>query len=153
MRRWTADVKSKLAWGVGPISYHLVMGIAQRLRTWARTLETETYALALAARDPRVPWYARLFMALVVAYAFSPLDLVPDFVPILGYLDDLLLVPLGIWLALKMVPDPIMAECRARAAEATAAGRPTSRVAAIVVVAIWVTLALLAGWLVVRAAE
>ena len=127
------------------------MAVPRQLRTWARALETETYALALAARDPRVPWYARAFMALVVAYAFSPLDLIPDFVPILGYLDDLVLVPLGIWLALKMVPAPIMTECRARAAEATASGRPTSRVAAIIVVAIWVTLALLAGWLVVRA--
>jgi uncharacterized membrane protein YkvA (DUF1232 family) len=125
----------------------------QQLRAWARTLKQETFALALAARDPRVPWYARFFMALVVAYAFSPLDLIPDFVPVLGYLDDLVLVPLGLWLALKMVPGPIMAECRARAAEATAAGRPTSRVAAIVVVAIWVTLALLAGWLVVRTVE
>ena len=129
------------------------MAVTRQLRTWARTLKTETYALALAARDPRVPWYARAFMALVVAYAFSPLDLIPDFVPILGYLDDLVLVPLGLWLALKMVPAPVMAECRARAAEATASGRPTSRVAAIVIVAIWVTLALLAGWLFVRAAE
>ena len=129
------------------------MAVVQQLRAWARTLKTETYALALAARDPRVPWYARVFMALIVAYAFSPLDLVPDSVPILGYLDDLILIPLGIWLALKMVPQPIMAECRARAADATASGRPTSRVAAIVIVAIWVALALLAGWLVVRAVE
>ncbi|MDP8925100.1 MAG: YkvA family protein [Chloroflexota bacterium] len=129
------------------------MAVRHRLRTWARELKIETYALALAARDPRVPWYARLFMALVVAYALSPLDLVPDFVPILGYLDDLILVPLGIWLALRMVPTPIMAECRARAAEATAAGRPTGRVAVVIVVAIWITLALLAGWLVVRAVE
>ena len=133
--------------------YHEIMVVLTQLRAWARTLKIETYALALAARDPRVPWYARAFMALVVAYAFSPLDLIPDFVPILGYLDDLILVPLGIWLALKMVPAPIMAECRARAAEATAAGRPTSRVAAIVIVTIWITLALLAGWLFVRAAE
>ena len=124
----------------------------QQLRDWARRLQTETYALALAARDRRVPWYARLFMAAVVAYAFSPLDLIPDFVPILGYLDDLVLVPLGIWLALKMVPAPIMAECRARAAEDVAARR-TSTVAAIVVVAVWITLVLLAGWLVVRTAS
>ena len=129
------------------------MAVRQQLRTWARTLKQETFALALAARDPRVPWYARVFMALIVAYAFSPLDLIPDFVPILGYLDDLLLIPLGIWLALKMVPEPVMADCRARAAELTAAGRPASRVAAIVIVTIWVTLALLAGWLMVRAVE
>jgi uncharacterized membrane protein YkvA (DUF1232 family) len=129
------------------------MAVRQQLRTWARTLKTETFALALAARDRRVPWYARLFMALVVAYAFSPLDLIPDFVPVLGYLDDLVLVPLGLWLALKMVPEPIMTECRARAAELTASGRPTSRVAGVVIVAIWVTLALLAGWLMVHAVE
>ena len=129
------------------------MAIGQQLRTWARQLKTETHALALAARDPRVPWYARVFMALVVAYAFSPLDLVPDFVPVLGDLDDLILIPLGIWLALKMVPTPIMAECRARAVKATAAGRPTNRVAAVVIVAIWVALVLLAGWLLVGAVE
>ncbi len=127
-----------------------------RFDTWksrARRLKIELVALSLAYRDPRTPWYARLVAACVVGYAFSPLDLIPDFVPILGYLDDLILIPLGIWLALKMVPAPIMAECRARAAEATAAGRPASRVAAIVIVAIWVTLALLAGWLVVRSVE
>jgi uncharacterized membrane protein YkvA (DUF1232 family) len=128
------------------------MALKQRLGTWARRLKAETYAIALAAHDPRVPWHARLFMALVVAYAFSPLDLVPDFIPVLGYLDDLLLIPLGIWLALKMVPAPIMAECRARAEADTDGGRRTSTAAAITIVAIWVTLALFAGWLFVRAA-
>jgi len=129
------------------------MNVWERLKTWAGRLRTETYALALAARDRRVPWYARLFMAVVVAYAFSPLDLIPDFIPILGYLDDLILVPAGIWLAVKMVPAPIMAECRARASEDLARDSRTGQVAGIVIVAAWLTLALLAGWLVVRAAE
>lgn len=121
--------------------------------TWkerARRLKRETYALYLAYRDPRVPWYARLFIACVVGYAFSPLDLIPDFIPILGYLDDLVLVPLGIALALKMIPAEVMADCRARAAEAE--GRPTNRIAAIIVVGIWIGLALLAGFLLVRVA-
>ena len=90
------------------------------LESWrlrARQLKTETYALYLAYRDPRTPWYARLFAAVVVGYAFSPVDLVPDFVPVLGYLDDLVLVPLGVLLALKLVPPAVWAESQARARE------------------------------------
>ena len=86
------------------------------LQTWKRRagqLKRETYAMYLALRDPRVPWYARLVAACVVGYAFSPIDLIPDFVPVLGYLDDLIIVPLGIALALKMIPADVMAECRA----------------------------------------
>ncbi len=89
-------------------------GLKQR----ARRLKTEVYALYLAYKDPRVPWYARLFAAGVVAYAVSPIDLIPDFIPVIGYLDDLILVPLGIVLALKMIPPEVMAECRERAKEA-----------------------------------
>jgi uncharacterized membrane protein YkvA (DUF1232 family) len=109
---------------------------------WARRLKYEAYALYLAYRDPRVPWYARLFAAAVVAYAFSPLDLIPDFIPILGYLDDLLLVPLGIALAIKMIPAAVMADSRARAQAALAADRPRSWVAAAIVVAVWLLLAI-----------
>ncbi|MBL8056706.1 MAG: DUF1232 domain-containing protein, partial [Anaerolineales bacterium] len=76
----------------------------ERLRAHARALKAEAYALYLAARDPRTPWYARALAAGVAAYAFSPLDLIPDFIPVLGYLDDLVLVPLGIWLALRLIP-------------------------------------------------
>jgi uncharacterized membrane protein YkvA (DUF1232 family) len=112
-----------------------------RLRAWARRLKTEVYALYLAARDPRVPWYARVLLLAIVAYALSPIDLIPDFIPILGYLDDLILVPVGIWLALRMVPPGVMQECRARAVELMASGRPRSRVGAIVIVAIWLVLA------------
>src|SRR5882672_9853477 len=87
---------------------------AWRLR--ARALKLEVYALYLAYRDPRVPLPARILAACVAAYAFSPIDLIPDFIPVLGYLDDLILVPLGVWLALRMIPAPVMAECRAKAA-------------------------------------
>jgi uncharacterized membrane protein YkvA (DUF1232 family) len=113
-------------------------------------LKAETYALYLAYRDPRVPWYARLFAACVVGYAFCPIDLIPDFVPVLGYLDDLILVPLGILLALRMIPPAVMAECRARAQEVMAQGKPVNWAAAAVVVAIWLLLAALAVVLVTR---
>ncbi|HOU16040.1 MAG TPA: YkvA family protein [Anaerolineae bacterium] len=116
------------------------------METWkqrARQLKAETYALYLAYRDPRTPWYARLFAAIVVGYAFSPIDLIPDFIPVLGYLDDLVLVPFGIWLALKLIPPEVMAESRTKAQEALANGKPVSRAAAAVIVAIWLLLAVL----------
>lgn len=103
-------------------------------------LKVETYALYLVYKDPRTPWYARLFAACVVGYAFSPIDLIPDPIPILGYVDDLILIPLGIMLALKMIPPPILAECRAKAQAAMSQGKPTNRVAAIIIVAIWLLL-------------
>ncbi|MCX7680771.1 MAG: YkvA family protein [Anaerolineae bacterium] len=112
--------------------------------TWksrARQLRSETYALYLAYRDRRTPWYARLFAALVVGYAFSPIDLIPDFVPLLGYLDDLVLVPLGVLLALKMIPPVVWAESREKAREVMAEGRPVSRWAAVVVILIWLLVA------------
>ena len=109
-----------------------------------RQLKAETYALYLAYRDPRVPWYARFLAAIVVGYAFCPIDLIPDFIPVLGYLDDLLLVPLGIWLALKWIPSEVMAEARARAQEAIDQEKPVNRKAAVVVVSIWLLLAALA---------
>jgi uncharacterized membrane protein YkvA (DUF1232 family) len=114
-----------------------------RLRLRARALKAETYALYLAYRDPRVPWYAKVFASVVVAYAFSPLDLVPDFIPILGYLDDLILVPLGITLALKMIPPDVMAESRIRAAETLRDGKPCSWVAAAAIFGIWLALLVL----------
>jgi uncharacterized membrane protein YkvA (DUF1232 family) len=124
-----------------------------RLEGWRqrlRRLKTEIYAVYLAYQDPRVPWYARLWAACVVGYAFSPIDLIPDFIPVLGYLDDLLIVPLGIALALKMIPAEVMAECRTKAQTALAEGRPVSRQAAVVIVAIWVLLSAVAIGLVVR---
>ena len=124
------------------------MGPIERLESWARKLKVEVYALYLAYKDPRVPWYARVFAAVVVGYAFSPIDLIPDPVPVLGYLDDLILIPLGIALAIKMIPPPVLAECREKARNAK--DRPVSKVAAVVVVVVWFTLAALAVWLVAR---
>ena len=115
----------------------------QDFKNRVRQLKRETHALYLAARDPRTPWYAKLFVAGVVAYAFSPIDLIPDFIPVLGYLDDLILIPLGIAVAIKLIPPEVLSECRARAAEAAASGKPVSRVAAAVIIGIWVLLALL----------
>jgi uncharacterized membrane protein YkvA (DUF1232 family) len=120
------------------------------LKKRARRLKTELYALYLAYRDPRVPWYARLFAAGVVAYAISPIDLIPDFIPVLGYLDDLILVPLGIVLALRMIPPEVMAECRERAKEISREGRPTNWVAAGVIIGIWLLLAAFSVFLVLR---
>lgn len=88
-----------------------------RLRTWARAVKLDLVALSMAARDPRVPWYAKAVAALVAAYVLSPIDLIPDFIPVVGYLDDLILVPLGILLAAWLVPEPLMREFRARAAD------------------------------------
>lgn len=114
----------------------------ERLKLWARRLKTEVYALYLACKDPRVPWYARALAAVVVGYAFSPIDLIPDPIPILGYLDDVILIPLGVALVIRMIPHEVLAECREEAK--TMRDRPVNRVAAAVVVSIWVLLAVVA---------
>jgi len=116
------------------------MAFLARLKQHARQLEAETFALYLAARDPRTPWYAKLLVAGIVAYAFSPIDLIPDFVPILGYLDDLILIPWGIAFAIRLVPHSVLADCRARAQKTMQNGKPESRVAGPVIVAIWLIL-------------
>jgi len=121
-----------------------------RLKGWAGRLKAEVYALYLAYRDPRVPLYARVFAACVVGYAFSPIDLIPDPIPVLGYLDDLILIPLGVALAIRMIPDPVLAECREKARRASSESRPVSRVAAVAVVAVWLALAALAVLFTVR---
>jgi uncharacterized membrane protein YkvA (DUF1232 family) len=115
--------------------------VIRRLRARAHSLKSWVYALNLVYQDPRVPLFARLFALGVVAYALSPIDLVPDFVPVLGYLDDLVLIPLGISLAIRMIPRPVLEECRARAEAELADGWPASRVAAVVIVAVWLLLA------------
>ena len=121
--------------------------------TWkrrARELQTQVYALYLAYRDPRVPWYARAFAACVVGYAFSPIDLIPDVIPVLGYLDDLVLVPLGVMVAIRLIPPSVLAECQDRARRVMAQGKPISRVAAVIIVALWLLLAAGAVVLVAR---
>jgi uncharacterized membrane protein YkvA (DUF1232 family) len=127
--------------------------MAQVLDTWrrhARRLKVEVYALYLAYRDPRVPLYARIFAACVVGYAFSPIDLIPDFIPVIGYLDDLVIVPLGIWLALRMIPPNVMAECRERAHDVMGQGKPVNRAAAAIIIGVWLLLAALAIVVVIR---
>ena len=120
-----------------------------RWKQQVRHLKTETLALYLASRDPRTPWYARGVVVLVVAYALSPIDLIPDFVPVLGYLDDLVLLPLGIALALMLIPPEVMRDCRVRASAMQE--KPASRAAVVVIVAIWVLLAVVAVRLILGA--
>jgi len=106
-------------------------------------MKRDAVALYLATRDPRTPWYAKLLAGVVVAYALSPIDLIPDFIPVLGYLDDFLLVPLGLWLAVRLIPADVMQDCRSRGAEL--AERPISKTAAVVVVIIWLAVLAVAG--------
>lgn len=116
-----------------------------RLRKWARKLKQQTLVVYFAARDPRTPWPARLVAFGVAAYALSPIDLIPDFIPVLGLLDDLVIVPLGLMLVLRLLPAEILAVARAKAEHA--ASKPTSRIMAVVIVAIWaITLAALSLW-------
>jgi len=118
--------------------------MAGRLKGWARAVRRDAHALYLAARDPRVPWYAKALALAVAAYALSPIDLIPDFIPVIGYLDDLVLIPLGVLLVVKLIPREVMEEFRARAEAAQ--DRPVSRAAAAVIVGIWLALAGLAVW-------
>ncbi len=119
-------------------------------RAKARQLKVETYTLYFAYRNPQTPWYAKGFTALVVAYAFSPIDLIPDFIPVLGYLDDLVLIPLGVWLAMKMIPPAIIAESRSKATQYLGEARPQYKIMAVIIIAIWAAVLLLAGWLIFR---
>jgi uncharacterized membrane protein YkvA (DUF1232 family) len=130
-----------------PMPYALLVIIfyMQSLKKAARQLKKETYAVYLASIDQRVPWYARVLAGVTVAYAFSPIDLIPDFIPILGYLDDLIIVPLGIWLVIKMIPPQVLAECREKAAAEIERGKPINRTAAAVIIAIWIGLGILAA--------
>jgi uncharacterized membrane protein YkvA (DUF1232 family) len=113
------------------------------LQQRARQLKAETWALYLAVRDPRTPWYAKLLVAGIVAYACSPIDLIPDFVPVLGYLDDLVLLPLGIAWALRLVPPAVMLECRARAQDTLQNKKPVSWMAGAIIVVLWLGCAML----------
>jgi uncharacterized membrane protein YkvA (DUF1232 family) len=122
--------------------------VLSRLRGWARAIQRDVHAVWLASRDPRVPWYAKALAVCIAAYALSPIDLIPDFIPVLGYLDDAILLPLGILLVVRMIPKDVMAEHRAAAA--SAAERPTSTGGAIVIAAIWIALTVGAGWLAYR---
>ena len=119
--------------------------MARKLKDTARAIKRDVHAIYLAARDPRVPWYAKALALCVAGYALSPIDLIPDFIPVIGYLDDLVIVPLGILAVVKLIPPEVMAEHRATAA--IAADRPISRIAAVIIVLIWVASIALVGWL------
>jgi uncharacterized membrane protein YkvA (DUF1232 family) len=129
---------------------HSETTVLQRWKRRARALKKEVYALYLAYRDRRTPWYAKAVAALVVAYAFSPIDLIPDPIPVLGYLDDLVLVPLGAALALRLIPPEVMADARMKAEELLRTGKPVSWGGAVIVGVIWIALAGLALWLIAR---
>jgi uncharacterized membrane protein YkvA (DUF1232 family) len=115
-----------------------------RLRDFAHRLKRDSHAIYLASRDPRVPWYAKFLAIAVAAYALSPIDLIPDFIPIIGYVDDFIIVPLGIWLVISLIPDEIMAEYRAKAAEAQL--RPTSTGGMIAIILLWIMSASALVW-------
>ncbi|EAV40767.1 hypothetical protein SIAM614_17184 [Stappia aggregata IAM 12614] len=106
------------------------------IKTWAKRIKRDLHALYLAGRDPRVPWYVKLLAVATAAYALSPIDLIPDFIPVIGYLDDLLLVPLGIYLVVKLIPPQVMEECRAEA-DRRQDSPPGSRTAAGLVLLVW----------------
>ena len=117
-----------------------------RVKIWARALRRDAHAILLASRDPRVPWAVKFLALGIAGYALSPIDLIPDFIPVLGVLDDLIIVPLGIWLVIALIPEDLMREYRAMAS--AAAARPVSKAAAIVIVALWISGAALLGWMV-----
>lgn len=121
------------------------MTVLSSIREWARGIKRDVMALWLAARDPRVPWYAKLAAGVVAVYALSPIDLIPDFIPVLGYVDDLIIVPLGILLAIKLVPAPLMDEFRQEANRR--GGRPRSYAGLAVIAAVWIAAAAWLVWL------
>jgi uncharacterized membrane protein YkvA (DUF1232 family) len=120
------------------------MSLITKLKTRARELKAEVVALYLATRHPRTPWYAKVFLLSIVAYALSPVDLIPDFIPVLGLLDEIVLLPFAIALAVKMVPPAVMAECRMRAVHGTI-GTRAGRIAAAFIIAVWLAVIVLAG--------
>ena len=119
-----------------------------RVKHWAQIVKRDTVCLYFAARDPRTPWYAKVIAASVVAYVLSPIDLIPDFIPIIGYLDDILLVPMGLWIAMRMVPSDVIEDCRLQATQLTE--WPTSRSAALIILLVWMGAASAIGWIIYK---
>lgn len=111
-----------------------------RLKKWAQALRREVFALYLAMRDPNVPWYAKTLAAIIAGYALSPIDLIPDFIPVIGYLDDVLLLPLGILLTVRLIPRDVMEDLRRQAAAMEENRPPKCMTAAVIIVAIWILL-------------
>ena len=123
---------------------------AKRWKQRARELAGQSHALYLAYRDPRTPWYAKVFAVLVVCYVFSPIDPIPDFIPGVGLLDEMAVVPIGVWLAAKMIPRQVMEECQEKASEVAQGEKPVSRVAAVGLLAVWLLCLALAVYLALR---
>ncbi len=117
----------------------------EKIKVWARNLKRQLFVLYFAYRDKRVSLYAKVFTACVVAYAFSPIDLIPDFIPILGYVDDIILVPLGVMFALKMIPKAVLADCEVKAQEMMKNGKPKNWIVGSIIVIIWVVITIWAG--------
>jgi uncharacterized membrane protein YkvA (DUF1232 family) len=126
----------------------VIHSMFERLQRWARSIRRDVLAIYLASRDPRVPRHAKWLAVAVAGYALSPIDLIPDFIPVIGYLDDLVIVPLGILLVVRMISPDVMAEHRACAS--LAATKPVSKIGAALIIVIWLLLAIVAGWLAVR---
>lgn len=116
-----------------------------RIKTWARKLKTEIYALYIAYQDPRTPLIAKIFAICVVGYAFSPIDLIPDFIPVLGFVDDAILLPIGIWLTVKLIPPQVLEESREKARLRQAEDKPQNWIAAGFIILVWLSLAILGG--------
>lgn len=116
-----------------------------KVKAMAREIKRNVFVLYLAYKDPRVSWYAKLFAIGVVAYAFSPIDLIPDFIPVLGYLDDLIIVPLGITMALKLIPQEVIRDCRDKAEEIRKKGKPTNWITGGLFILVWIVFAVWIG--------
>jgi uncharacterized membrane protein YkvA (DUF1232 family) len=121
------------------------MPVIAELKARARRLKTEVAALVLAVRHPGTPWYAKVFLVAIIAYALSPIDLIPDFIPVLGLVDDIILLPFAIVLAVKMIPAGVMAECRSRASQLDASGSRMGRIGAAFILLLWLALIVLAA--------
>jgi uncharacterized membrane protein YkvA (DUF1232 family) len=109
----------------------------EKIKAWAKNLKRQIFILYFAYRDERVPWYVKVFTACIVAYAFSPIDLIPDFIPILGYLDDIIILPLGIMFALRMIPKDVISDCEVRANERMKNGKPKNWIVGSLILLIW----------------
>ncbi len=119
----------------------------EKIKAWAKNLKRQLFILYFAYRDERVPWYVKLFTACIVAYAFSPIDLIPDFIPILGYLDDVIILPLGIMFALKMIPKDVISDCEVKANEMMKNGKPKNWIVGSLIIFIWSVIIL---WIILK---
>ncbi|WP_100408406.1 YkvA family protein [Bacillus solitudinis] len=119
----------------------------EKIKAWAQNLKRQIFVLYFAYKDKRVPWYVKLFTGFVVAYAFSPVDLIPDFIPILGYLDDVIIVPLGIMFSLKMIPKDVLSDCEVKAKEKMRNGKPKNWIVGSIILLVWILIIL---WIIIK---